>query len=181
MEQKRSGDTDALSDGSPKGKSRKTEPEASPKRDVIDQCTGAESDSDCQPSERPQSQEDPTKDARKARIAPPRDVITVWGDGGEHLLTMALSPGKSCLHLGCVLNGLYDLRTPEGFSRVHWEIAGLEGGMYDMLPHGDYQAVQCAKDGPSESECIGWDQMCNCVACQVYWLSEVDYSEIIEA
>ena len=38
MEQKRSGDTDALSDGSPKGKFRKTEPEASPKRDVINKC-----------------------------------------------------------------------------------------------------------------------------------------------
>ena len=52
MEQKRSRDTDALLDGSPKGKFRKTEPEASPKRDVIDECTGAESDSDCQPCDK---------------------------------------------------------------------------------------------------------------------------------
>ena len=52
MEQKRSGDTDALSDGSPKGKSRKTEPKANPKCDVIDKCTGAESDSDRQPCDK---------------------------------------------------------------------------------------------------------------------------------
>ena len=52
MEQKHLGDTDALSDGCPGGKSRKTEPEANPECDVIDKCTGAESDSDCQPCDK---------------------------------------------------------------------------------------------------------------------------------
>ena len=40
--------SDALSDGSPERKSRKTEPKANPKCDV----TGAETDSDCQPCDK---------------------------------------------------------------------------------------------------------------------------------
>ena len=102
--------------------------------------------------------------ARHARIAPPRDVITVWGEGyDEHLLTMALSPGNLCLDLGYVLTQLYGIWGPVRHPRVHWEIQGLEGCMFCKLSLGDYRAVQIAKDGPDESECKGWDQMCTCV------------------